>query len=274
MRGQTHSGSTFTQEYLRFKRIDPTPMGLSDFLHPFTLFTRKRVLLPTLAYAMVFCLGAVFTTLEIPQLYVEKFHLNPQQMGLQYISVIVGSVIGEQLGGVMSDRWMRARQAKIGPGGQTVAPEYRLWLSYAGYILTIVGDIVFVVQTDRASSTWNVTPDIGAGIAAAGNQIVTTVLITYAVDCYREEAASIGVFVTFVRQMWGFIGPFWYAALQYDTLSCFEVSDNDPRFPEMIRSVGLSASAGIMTAMIVAVSVLPTIYLQFWKSSSRARDPK
>lgn len=210
MRGQTHSGSTFTQEYLRFKRIDPTPIRLSDFLHPFTLFARSRVLLPTLAYAMVFCLGAVFTTLEIPQLYVEKFHLDPQQMGLQYISVIVGSVIGEQLGGVMSDRWMRARQARAGAGA-VVAPEYRLWLSYAGFLLTIVGDVVFVVQTDRAGSAWNVTPDVGAGIAAAGNQIVTTVLITYAVDCYREEAASIGVFVTFVRQMWGFVGPFWYA---------------------------------------------------------------
>lgn len=40
----------------------------------------------------------------------------------------------------------------------------------------------------------------------------------------------------------------------------------------MIRGVGLSASAGIMTAMILAVSVLPTIYLQFWKGSSRVRD--
>lgn len=49
----------------------------------------------------------------------------------------------------------------------------------------------------------------GAGIAAAGNQIVTTVLITYAIDCYPEEAGSIGVFITLVRQTWGFIGPFW-----------------------------------------------------------------
>lgn len=213
MRGQVHSGSTFTQEYLRFKRIDPKPIRLADFLHPFTLVARPRVLLPALAYAMVFCLGTVFPSLEIPQLYEVKFGLNPQQMGLQYISLIVGTVIGEQLGGVMSDRWMRARQAKLAPSGRVVAPEYRLWLSYLGFVLTIVGDIVFTVQTDRASSKWNVTPDIGAGLAAAGNQIVTTVLITYAVDCHREEAASIGVFVTFVRQMWGFIGPFWYVSL-------------------------------------------------------------
>lgn len=202
---------------------------------------------------MVFCVGAVFPTLEIPQLYVEKFHLNPQQMGLQYIAVIVGSIIGEQLGGAMSDWWIRSRQQKIGPSGRTVAPEYRLWLSYLGYLLTVVGVIVFLVQTDRADEKWNVTPDIGAGIAAAGNQVVTTVLITYAIDCHREEAASIGVFVTFVRQMWGFIGPFW--------------------FPDMLQTVGLPGSAGILTGMVVVVSLLPTLYLQFWKGRrSHVRD--
>jgi hypothetical protein len=89
-------------------------------------------------------------------------------------------------------------------------PEFRLWLSYIGYLLTIIGVVAFLVQIQIAPTLhWNVTPIIGAGIAGAGNQIVTTVLITYAVDCYREEAASVGVFITFVRQMWGFIGPFW-----------------------------------------------------------------
>lgn len=40
------------------------------------------------------------------------------------------------------------------------------------------------------------------------------------------------------------------------------------RFPTMIASVGLGASSGITTALIVGVSVLPTIILQwrgvFW----------
>ena len=67
-----------------------------------------------------------------------------------------------------------------------------------------------MVQFENApEGQWNISPVIGAAIAAAGNQVVTTVLITYAVDCYHDEAASIGVFITFVRQVWGFIGPFW-----------------------------------------------------------------
>lgn len=243
IRGQVHSGSSFTQEYLRFRRIDPTPIRLWDFVHPLTLCTKSRVLLPAIAYSMIFCMAAVFTTLEIPQLYVEKFHLNAQSMGLQYVAVIVGSLIGEIFGGIISDTWMLWRRRRIAASGRTVAPEWRLWLSYIGFALAIVGVIVFLVQVDNAGTTWNVTPDIGAAIAAVGNQIVTTVLITYAVDCYREEAASIGVFITFVRQMWGFIGPFW--------------------FPEMLKNVGLSESAGILVALIVVVSVVPTIYLQW-----------
>ena len=87
--------------------------------------------------------------------------------------------------------------------------EFRLWIGYIGYILTICGIAVFLVQLDRAK-TWGITPLIGVAVAAGGNQVVTTVLTTYAVDCYFEDAAAIGVFISFVRQVWGFIGPFWY----------------------------------------------------------------
>src|SRR5205807_6566485 len=130
-----------------------------------------------------------------------------QQLGLQFLGLVIGSIIGEQIGGHTSDLWMR-RRAKMTAGKP--APEYRLWLSYAGYLLTICGIVVFLVRIQQApEGKWNVTSVVGAAIAAAGNQIVTTVLITYAIDCYHEEAASIGVFISFVRQIWGFIGPFW-----------------------------------------------------------------
>lgn len=47
---------------------------------------------------------------------------------------------------------------------------------------------------------------VGVAIASAGGQVITTVLITYAVDCHSDEAASIGAFVNVVRQTWAFIG--------------------------------------------------------------------
>lgn len=165
-------------------------------------------MIPAVAYAMTFLFGSVLITVELPQLFGMKFGFNAQQLGLQFLGIIIGSVIGEQLGGSLSDYWMNRRAKKT---GVKPAPEYRLWLSYAGFILTIVGVVVFLVRTQQAPKHhWNITPVIGIAIAGVGNQIVTTVLITYAVDCHQEESASIGVFITFVRQIWGFIGPFWY----------------------------------------------------------------
>lgn len=174
---------------------------------------------------MVFLWTGIVPTIEIPQLFPVLFDFNTEQNGLQMISIIIGSLIGEQIGGFMSDKWMsrrhqqQARKSGIATAGNAedgsisgevlVVPEYRLWLAHVGYALSIVGFIVFSVQLGKASDTWNVTPLVGAAIGAAGNQVVTTVLITYAVDCYRLEAASVGVFITFVRQTWGFLGPFW-----------------------------------------------------------------
>lgn len=165
-------------------------------------------MIPAVAYSMVFLFSSVLASVELPTLFIPKFGFNPQQLGLQFLSLIIGSLIGEQLSGPLSDFWMNRRARAL---GRRPPPEYRLWLSYAGFILTIVGIIVFLVQTENAEDgKWNVTPIVGVAISSAGNQIVTTVLITYAVDCYHRSSSSVGVFITFVRQTWGFIGPFWY----------------------------------------------------------------
>ena len=207
-RGVEHEGSEFKQEYFNFRRIDPEPFTLWEFLAPFRFFLKPCVLLPTVAYSMVFLFTSVMITVEIPQLFGEKFAFNTQQLGYQFLGTIIGSVVGELIGGAASDYFMTWRTKRS--GGIRPDPEFRLWLSYGGYLLSICGVVIFLVQIENAAPMhWNVSPIIGAGIAGAGNQIITTVLITYAVDCYSEEAATVGVFITFVRQTWGFIGPFW-----------------------------------------------------------------
>lgn len=238
--------AAFKESYLTFRRIDPTPITALEFISPLRLAKYPCVMIPACAYAMVFLFASVLTTVEIPQLFAAKFHLNAKQLGLQFIGLIVGSIIGEQIGGHSSDMWMRTRAKKTAP--KKPEPEFRLWLSYIGILLTICGLVVFLVRIDQAPvGHWNVTPIVGAGIAAAGNQIVTTVLITYAIDCYPEEAGSIGVFITLVRQTWGFIGPFW--------------------FPDMFTNVGLTPSAGIAVAMLVVGSLIPVAFCH-WKGKS------
>lgn len=224
----TPSG-TIKQEYLQFRRIDPTPLTIWDFVQPLTMVRYPCVVIPATAYSMIFLWATIMIPVEIPQIYPEKYHFNTEQVGLQLLGTIIGALLGELIGGWSSDKWMWARQHRT---GTSPPPEYRLWLSYLGHALAICGVVVFAVQIQNSGSTWTVSPLIGAAIAAAGNQIVTTVNITYSLDCYHEQAASVGVFVSFVRQTWGFIGPFWYVISFFARL----ILDSDEEMYKFIDS--------------------------------------
>lgn len=254
-----YSRSSFKAEYLTFRRIDSKSFTLREFFEPLSMVRHASVVIPSAAYAMIFLFGSILVTVEIPELFQEKFNFTPEQLGLQFIGVIVGSLLGEQLGGSLSDYWMarRARQISKSP-----SPEFRLWLSYIGFLLTIVGVVVFLVRTEQAPhGHWNITPIIGVAIAAFGNQVVTTVSITYAVDCHHHQAASVGVFITLVRQIWGFIGPFWY--ISHSFRSRYLPLTNAYRFPAMFKSVGVAASAGVVAALVVGVCIIPTVFLHW-----------
>jgi hypothetical protein len=248
------TSSSFKKAYLTFARIDPTPFRAIEFIEPLFLAKYVSVLLPTTAYSIVFGFTSVFLTVEIPQIFLPKFHFNAQQIGLQFLGMIIGSVIGEQLAGPLSDFWMRrakARQMKRNEGNK-VRPEFRLWLSYFGYLLAIVGLIVFGVRTAQAKENeWNVTPIVGIALAAVGNQVVTTIVMTYMVDTHHSQSSSVGVFVNVLRSTWGFICPFW--------------------LPDMVKSIGIGGSGGLTAGIIFAVSVLPTIFVQFFESKKHNR---
>ena len=242
-------------------RKDPTPLKIRHFIEPLMLITRPCIALPSIAYSMTFLWATVSNTFEMPQIFPERYGFNTQQVGLQNIAFIIGNIMGEQIGGIMSDKWM----SKKGRKGARPAPEYRLWLSYIGYALACCGLVVFYVQIDRSGEEWNVTPMVGGAITTAGNQVITTILITYAVDCHPEDSSGIGVFVNFVRQIWGFIGPFWFV---FHSASIKEISlTRHQRFPQLIEAIGLSGTAGVAVGMIVGVSVVLTVLLQ-WQSGA------
>lgn len=202
----TSADSGFGRKYLGLSRIDPEPFTAYEFIKPLTLVTEMCVTIPAIAYAMIFLFGSVMCTVEIPQLLQAKFDLDAQGLGLQFIALIIGSVLGEQIGGLLSDKLMNWKSRRQ---GYRPASEYRLWLNHAGCLITLAGIIVFLIQVQNSpEGSWSITPIVGVAIAAFGNQIVTTVLVTYAVDV-SSDSASVGVYITFVCQMWGFIGPFW-----------------------------------------------------------------
>lgn len=182
------------------RRIDPRPIRLRDFFQPLFLGRFPRILVPGVAYGVEFAYANIAIIISTPLVFGEKFHFNAQQIGYQFVAVIIGSVIGEQLSGPMSDWFLKYRQRQKGH----IIPADRLWLSYIGFGTVFAGLLVWGFQLEKAVF-WNITPCIGMAVAAFGNQVLTTILVSFAVDSHKEHAASIGVFINLCRQIYGFV---------------------------------------------------------------------
>lgn len=169
-------GSAFKREYLNFTRIDKTPITFRDFYAPALLVKHVNILIPVVSYTMIFGFCSVLLTVEIPQIYGSQYYFNAQQLGLQFLAIIIGSVLGEQVGGFFSDKHMNMKMKRN--GGIPPPPEYRLRLAYPGFVAIIVGLIVFGVMLQEEPEHWSVVPLVGIAIATFGNQVITSVLVT------------------------------------------------------------------------------------------------
>jgi hypothetical protein len=142
-------------------------------------------------------------SVEASSLFPERFGFDAQQVGLQSISIIIGSLIDKQVGGFLNDWWMWRRHRGVGSGGSdnenqegedvpVPRPEFRLWLSYPGCLGTRHLRRRRIPRPGRPC--WqHMERHIPRG------QVVTTVATTYAIDCYREDTAGVGVLINFIR---------------------------------------------------------------------------
>ncbi|KAH8799675.1 putative MFS transporter [Xylogone sp. PMI_703] len=234
------ASTSFQHTYLKFGVVSEAPIQLREFYEPLLLFKYATVALPAISYSNTFAFASILMTVEIPQTFGAKFGFNPQQLGLQFIGIIAGAIPGEFIGGTTSDLLQNRERKKR---ASAAAPEYRLWGSYFGFATVIIGLWVFTIQLQHATQGhWNITPLVGVAFAAFGNQIITTILVTYAVDTHPEQSDNIGVFVNLVRYGWGFICPFW--------------------FPSMLKSLTLIGSGGLMVGFLIAFSLCPIVWLQ------------
>lgn len=182
------------------RRIDPSPFKLTDFISPLFLGRLPRVLVPSFSLAIAFCYGNIAIVVEMPTAFGQKFNFDAQQVGLQFIAVMIGCFLGEQLGGPLSDWFLGMMTRRKGYR----CPADRLWLSYIGYATIFAGLLTWGFQLQKAT-TWNVTPCVGAAIASFGNQALVTTLTAFAVDSHKDLSTTVGVFVNICRQIYGFV---------------------------------------------------------------------
>lgn len=225
----------------RLRPLVPGKINWWEIVTPLKRGLDYRVLIVSCSYAIVFCYANIALVVEMPQVYGSKFNLDAEGIGLQFIAIIIGSVLGEILAGPLSDYWMKIC-IKRRNGVKVI--EDRLTVSYTGFIFVIFGLIIFGVRVQQAKQDhWNITPLIGAAFASAGNQIVTTPLITYAVDANYFQSFHTSLFISLIRQVWGFLGPLY--------------------FPPMFDNLGFGGAYGLMAGLVGVCAFLPVVILQF-----------
>jgi MFS family permease len=191
------------RQQMRFKPVHHGAWSFRNMVRPFKILTKVRIMLPVCAYVLIFAYTAVAVIITVPQVTGEKFHLRPEGIGLQFIAFIVGFGLGELLSGPGSDLWMKHCISRR-KGVKVI--EDRLWLAYIGIEFSVVGLVVWGVTTQQATSGhWVVWPNIGMALDAFGCQILTTVLITYAIDVDPTSAGDTGLILNLLRQEYGFV---------------------------------------------------------------------
>lgn len=223
--------------FFHISKLEERNLKVKDVVAPFKHAANFRILLAAIAGSLSFAYANIVYIVEMPSIFTPLFHLDSQGLALQYIPMVIGSLIGEIFAGPLSDKWMIARTLKRG----FRHPADRLVFSYGGYLLMILGLLLWGIFLYHATEgVWNIKPLIGLGISSAGADILSTVFTAYAIDCHPTDATNVALFVMFLRLIFGFISPFYFPKM-FDTLN-------------YAGSVGLMS--GILFGSAIAIMVL------------------
>ncbi|KAJ7255451.1 MFS general substrate transporter [Mycena haematopus] len=178
----------------------------SDFFRQFIMFKYPTVLLTALYYSVTFTLSSILPAVTSATLFRLLYKFNASETGLALgIGTLVGSTLGELLGGIVVDRTMYL--SRRGKKDGEIVPEVRLQGIWAGAILQPIALLIwgFCIQY----KTSYIGPTMGFGIMCFAVQIISTVVYSYNADCYRPQTPEIAQVLNFGRQTVGMTTGFW-----------------------------------------------------------------
>ncbi|CAJ2499748.1 Uu.00g026010.m01.CDS01 [Anthostomella pinea] len=155
-------------------------------------------------------LYVMFTTMT--EVFEETYGFNTSTVGLSFLGLGVGSLIGIGLYSSTSDKYIRRKAAEAdraaeasGSAKTGMKPEYRLPMLPLGAALIPAGLFIYGWTADYKVH-W-IAPIIGTGVVGAGNLIVFLSIQTYLVDAFTIYAASALATNTIVRSVAGAVLP-------------------------------------------------------------------
>ena len=190
--------------------------------------SRLLVLSPIVLTASIFIgmvygyLYLLFTTFEL--LFEGQYHFSSGSVGLAYLGLGVGSLVGVGVFAWYSDRSIKKRTASAdalaAAAGQESAgmkPEYRLPPLVLGTPLIPIGLLLYG-WTAEYHVHW-IVPIMATGLIGIGNIAAFMSITTYLVDAFPTYAASALAANTLIRSVMGAVLPLagqqMYASLGY-----------------------------------------------------------
>lgn len=127
------------------------------------------------------------------------YNFSSAMVGLSFLSVFIGAVIGALWAGIMGDKialYLARRNGGIRE------PEHRLWVLLASAIIGAVGFILWGVGAANGLHFMGLV----IGVAMVEIAVVTgaSVSISYDVDCFKEIAGETLILVMVIRNTLGF----------------------------------------------------------------------
>ncbi|KAJ5612944.1 hypothetical protein N7510_006138 [Penicillium lagena] len=175
------------------------------------LFLSPIVFLLSLYVAVIYgYLYLLFTT--ITEVFERNYHFSEGSVGLAYLGIGIGSMIGLFILGVTSDRLLNYMTAR---NGGISKPEYRLPPMIPGALFIPLALFMYGWSAEK-HDPW-IVPIIGTSFLGVGMLIAFMTTSTYLVDAYTVYSASAMAANTVFRSLIGAIlpmaGPSMYAAL-------------------------------------------------------------
>ncbi|KAF2177119.1 MFS general substrate transporter [Zopfia rhizophila CBS 207.26] len=163
------------------------------------LFMSPIVAIMSIYVALIYSyLYFFFTTLS--QVFEEQYHWGSDVVGLSFLGLGVGSIIGVCVFGAISDKILK----RLSAGGE-MKPEYRLPPLLIGTICIPTG-FIWYGWTAEKRVHW-IAPIIGTGFVGIGQIATFMPVVTYLIDSFPHQAASVVAANTVLRSLGGAFIP-------------------------------------------------------------------
>ncbi|KAI1349158.1 cycloheximide resistance protein [Xylaria sp. FL0043] len=192
--------------------LSPSDFFKRSAIRPIKMFIKSPIV----------CIMALYTALTYGYLYIQfttmtevfqgQYGFSTQLVGLSFLGLGIGSLIGVLIYSGTSDKYIRRKAAEAdklaeetGAEKQGMKPEYRLPLLPLGAICIPAG--LFIYGWPAQYKVHWIVPIIGTGFTGIGNILVFFSIQTYLVDAFTIYAASALASNTIIRSIAGGVLP-------------------------------------------------------------------